>query len=76
MKDSFDEIIARHDAATACGCSCCDDDFSAYVEQSQQAQFKDRAGSPDAPDARDANRRRSVRYVFETLFDRPRTTKE
>ena len=73
MSDPLDEIIARHDAATACGCSCCDEDFAAYVEQKKrQLQIQNPDTDQSLPDSA-ASRRGSVRYVFEYLLAK-RTT--
>ncbi|MEM9127640.1 MAG: hypothetical protein AAGB28_17755, partial [Pseudomonadota bacterium] len=72
MSDPLDEIMARHDAATACGCSCCDDDFAAYIEQKKR-DLAVESQEPDTalPDSA-ASRRGSVRYVFETLLPGPK----
>ncbi len=70
MSDQLDEIIARHDAATSCGCACCDDDFAAYVEQKKRTLVTDEPDRDEnLPDSA-ASRRGSVRYVFETLLTR------
>jgi len=58
MGDPMDEILARHEAATACGC-CCDDDFCAYVDTKNT-----REAPADLPDSA-ACRRGSVRYLNE-----------
>ncbi|WP_037313946.1 hypothetical protein [Ruegeria halocynthiae] len=61
MGDPMDEIMARHEAATACGC-CCDDDYCAYVDKQTPAAEDDPARTlPDSA----ASRRGSVRYLNE-----------
>ncbi|MFY2824274.1 hypothetical protein [Ruegeria sp. MALMAid1280] len=60
MGDPLDEIMARHEAATACGC-CCDDDFCAYVDKTQKAEGEELEPLP----ASAASRRGSVRYLNE-----------
>ncbi len=67
MREKMDEIIARHDAATACGCSCCDTDYTAYVDQKNRKAARDAAGKDDTLPESAASRRKSVRYVFENL---------
>ncbi|MCG7520536.1 hypothetical protein [Ruegeria sp. Ofav3-42] len=61
MGDPLDEIMARHEAATACGC-CCDDDYCAYVDTPK-------AKGPDKEDLSlphsAASRRGSVRFLNE-----------
>ncbi|WP_147235277.1 hypothetical protein [Ruegeria sp. A3M17] len=61
MGDPLDEIMARHEAATACGC-CCDDDYCAYVDKPKATQG-DKAAQP-LPDSA-ACRRGSVRFLNE-----------
>lgn len=60
MGDSLDEILARLEAATACGCDC-DDDYCAYVEKA--GQDKETSTTPLPHSA--ASRRLSVRYLNE-----------
>lgn len=67
MSNSIDEILARHDAATACGCSCCDDDYCAYVERQRLNTRADNQPDEALPSSA-ASQRRSLRYVFETLL--------
>ncbi|MES0825649.1 hypothetical protein [Ruegeria sp. SCP11] len=62
MGDPLDEIMARHEAATACGC-CCDDDFCAYVDKKDA--IDDRKAENTLP-ASAASRRGSVRFLNET----------
>jgi len=60
MRDPIDEILARHEAATACGC-CCDEDFCAYVEKNKAGK-----GKPVIPlPASAASQRGSVRFLYE-----------
>ncbi|KIC45012.1 hypothetical protein RA28_10960 [Ruegeria sp. ANG-S4] len=70
MGDPLDEVIAKHDAATACGCGCCDDDFAAYVEQKRRELAIDQTNDADALPPSAASRRGSVRYVFEQVLSR------
>ncbi|WP_299084994.1 hypothetical protein [uncultured Ruegeria sp.] len=68
MGDPLDEIISRHDAATSCGCSCCDDDFAAYAEQKKRAlAIEEPTANATLPESA-ASRRGSVRYIFETVL--------
>jgi hypothetical protein len=60
MGDPLDEIMARHEAATACGCSC-DDDFCAYVDKPPKAD----RNLPETQPASAASRRGSVRFLNE-----------
>ena len=62
MGDPLDEIMARHEAATACGCSC-DDDFCAYVEKTPKAASNLQEYLP----ASAASRRLSIRFLNENL---------
>ncbi|WP_170561670.1 hypothetical protein [Ruegeria atlantica] len=61
MGDPLDEIMARHEAATACGC-CCDDDYCAYVDKPNAAQ-DDKVEQP-LPDSA-GSQRGSVRFLNE-----------
>ncbi|CUK08445.1 hypothetical protein RUE5091_03080 [Ruegeria denitrificans] len=61
MGDPLDEIMARYEAATACGC-CCDDDFCAYVEKKKP--MTSGARSESLPHSA-ANQRGSIRYLNE-----------
>ncbi len=65
MNDSLDEIMARHDAVTACGCTCCDDDYCAYVERQKRQSLAENKGLETLPRSA-ASQRKSLRYVFET----------
>ncbi|WP_120634795.1 hypothetical protein [Ruegeria sp. EL01] len=76
MGDTLDEIISRHDAATSCGCSCCDDDFAAYADQKKRALADEEPVTDTILPESAASRRGSVRYVFETLLAKRRTTGE
>lgn len=69
MSDPLDEIMARHDAATACGCACCDDDYCAYIERKKPQTSAERQQADTLPNSA-ASRRRSLRYVFEILLGR------
>lgn len=70
MTESLDEIMARHDALTACGCSCCDDDYCAYVErQNCRQDSKDAVRAEDPQDSSDSQRK-SLRYIFEWMRGR------
>lgn len=75
MNDSLDEIIARHDAVTACGCSCCDDDYCAYVERQKRRSSDDQAPKDEALPYSAASQRKSLRYVFETLLNKQATAR-
>ncbi|WP_170376375.1 MULTISPECIES: hypothetical protein [Ruegeria] len=61
MGDPLDEIMARYEAATACGC-CCDDDFCAYVDKKKPATD---AKSSDRLPYSAASQRGSVRFLNE-----------
>ncbi|WP_170411206.1 hypothetical protein [Ruegeria atlantica] len=61
MGDPLDEIMARHEAATACGC-CCDDDYCAYVDKPKAARGS--RGEQTLP-ASAASQRGSVRFLNE-----------
>lgn len=61
MGDPLDEILARYEAATSCGC-CCDDDYCAYVDKKKPADHP-QAAKPLPESA--ASRRKSVRYLNE-----------
>ena len=64
MDDTLDEILARYEAASACGC-CCDDDFCAYFENKKASADTDWAERlPDSA----ASRRGSMRDLFEHTF--------
>ncbi|WP_170467498.1 hypothetical protein [Ruegeria arenilitoris] len=61
MGDPLDEIMARHEAATACGCNC-NGDYCAYVDTPKaKSVAKDVPKLPDSA----ASRRGSVRFLNE-----------
>ncbi|WP_170474178.1 hypothetical protein [Ruegeria arenilitoris] len=65
MIDPFGEILARHDAASACGCTGCDDDYCAYVEHPNcMIQAENRWGTNQTLGV--ARQRKSIRYLFES----------
>lgn len=68
MRDRLEDIISRHDAATACGCSCCDDDYAAFVEQRRRDSQAEHPELDTTVPTSTASRRGSVRHVFETLL--------
>ena len=61
MGDQLDEIMARHEAATACGCNC-NGDYCAYVDAPKAIDADtDERTLPDSA----ASRRGSVRFLNE-----------
>lgn len=68
MGDPLEEIIARHDAATACGCSCCDTDFAAYFDCTKRESAISEQDEDVTPPDSAASRTDSIRYIFENVL--------
>ncbi|NOD63983.1 MULTISPECIES: hypothetical protein [unclassified Ruegeria] len=70
MSESLDEIMARHDALTACGCTCCDSDYCAYVDCRKPRRKQTEAMPPVRSKPNDLTPRASLREIVEMTLSR------